>query len=107
MASNEFVDHVTEALAGVGHIVARRMFGGVGLYCDGRFFAIIVDSALYFKTDEQCRKDFEARDCPRFSYVRQGKTVYLNYYQVPTEALDDPAALQYWARKALAAARPR
>jgi len=27
------------------------MFGGVGLYCDGLFFALLDDDRLYFKID--------------------------------------------------------
>ena len=28
------------------------MFGGHGIYCDGLFIAIVLDSVLYFKADE-------------------------------------------------------
>jgi TfoX/Sxy family transcriptional regulator of competence genes len=31
--SNEFAAHTADLLATVGRFVARRMFGGYGLYC--------------------------------------------------------------------------
>jgi TfoX/Sxy family transcriptional regulator of competence genes len=35
---------------------ARKMFGGVGLYCDGIFFGLIDDDVFYLKSDEQTRE---------------------------------------------------
>ena len=47
-----FVVHLIELHRGLGLVEARRMFGGHGIYCDGLFIAIILDSVLYFKADE-------------------------------------------------------
>ena len=41
--SDEFRDFVLEQLAPAGRVAARAMFGGVGLYLDGLFFALIDD----------------------------------------------------------------
>ena len=54
MASNpDFVQYITDQCAAAGEIVARKMFGDYGLYCNGKIFALICDNGLYIKpTDE-------------------------------------------------------
>lgn len=50
---NETTAFVLEQLAAAGEVSARKMFGEVGLYCDGKFVGVICDDELYFKiTDE-------------------------------------------------------
>jgi DNA transformation protein len=46
-ASPGFRDHILELLAALGPVIARAMFGGYGLYLDGRMFALICNGALY------------------------------------------------------------
>ena len=53
--SDDFRDFVLEQLAPAGRVTPRAMFGGVGLYLDGLFFALIDDDTLYFKADESTR----------------------------------------------------
>ena len=69
--SSDYLDFVLDQLRPFGHVVARRMFGGVGLYCDGFFFGII-DDTVYFKVDDTNRADYEARRCRPFT-VTMGK----------------------------------
>ena len=50
MASNpDFVQYLCEQLAGAGAITSRKMFGEYGLYCDGKFFALICGDQLFLK----------------------------------------------------------
>jgi DNA transformation protein len=76
------------------------MFGGVGLYLDGLFFALIDDDTLYFKADEASRRRYEAAGsrpfCPDPSRPEQA----MGYWQVPADVLEDPEALVDWAREA-------
>lgn len=58
--SAAYRDYVLEQLAGLGPIRARKMFGGVGIYLHGLFFALIADEVLYFKVDDSNRPDYEA-----------------------------------------------
>ena len=101
---NEFVEHLLDLLAGFGPVQARAMFGGYGIYKDECMFALVVDDALFFKADERTRPDFEALGLPPFSYKKKDREISLSYYQAPDEALEDPAAMHQWARKAHAAA---
>lgn len=100
----EFADFVTEQMAGLGHISARRMFGGHGLYCDGLFLAIITGDKFYLKADAQTQPAFEERGLLRFTYSARGKTVQLMYYEAPAEVFDETQAMQHWGRLALQAA---
>ena len=99
-----FLAHVLDLLAPLGAVAARRMFGGYGLYCDGVFFAIVLDNTLYLKADERNRTEFERAGAEIFRYSRQGKRVSLNFYRAPEEAMDAPRLMLPWARSALAAA---
>lgn len=97
--SNDYRDFVLEQLAAVGSVLSRAMFGGVGLYLDGLFFAIIDDDVLYFKADDATRKRYEAAGsrpfCPDPSRPEQA----MGYWQVPGEVLEDPDELAAWARE--------
>ena len=82
----------------------RNMFGGVGIYANDLFFALIADDAVYFKVDDSTRPDFEARGMGPFRPYGEGGEV-MQYYQVPEELLDDPDALRLWVKRALGVAR--
>lgn len=57
MASKlEFVQYAVDQLQGAGEIAYRKMFGEYGIYCDGKFFAMICDDQLFFKITEGGRK---------------------------------------------------
>lgn len=104
--SSDYLDYVLDQLRPFGRVVARRMFGGVGLYADGFFFGII-DDTVYFKVDDSNRADYEARGCRKFT-VTMGKAtpkaVSMSYFAVPEDVLEEPEDLKAWARKALAVA---
>jgi DNA transformation protein len=104
MASREFADYVVDLLHPLGAVRAKRMFGGFGLYLDGRMFALIADDTLYVKADAGNLAAFAARAMPPFVYARQGKAVTIAYHAVSAEALDDPDELLALARLGFAAA---
>jgi DNA transformation protein len=76
------------------------MFGGVGLYLQGVFSALIADDALYFKVDDSNRRDYEAVGMSPFQPFPDKPTV-MQYYGVPAEALENTDMLREWAQKAL------
>jgi DNA transformation protein len=102
--SDDFVDYVMELLGPFGTVVARRMFGGHGIYLDGLMFAIVSDDMLYLKADEMNRVEFEQAGCEIFGYARQGKRATLNFFRAPEEAMESPVLMLPWARTAYAAA---
>jgi DNA transformation protein len=99
-----FLQYVLEQLERTGRVTSRRMFGGVGLYCDGVFFGIVDDDTLYFKVDDATRPDYESRRMKPLRPFKDQPDVSLTYYTVPADVLDDAEELVTWARRALAVA---
>ena len=84
----------------------RSMFGGVGIYGDNLFFALIADDTLYFKVNDTNRPDFEARGMGPFQpYGDSGEV--MQYFQVPDDLLENPDALAPWVEKSMAVARAK
>jgi len=101
---SSFVDHLHEVFAGLGRVQARRMFGGHGIFHEGRMFALVADETLYLKADAETAPFFEALGLAPFSYQRQGKTAHLRYWQAPEVVFEDPAEATLWGRRAFEAA---
>lgn len=100
-----FTLHCLELLAPLGLPRAKAMFGGVGLYVDELFIALIIDERFYLKTGEAQRPAFEAAGCEPFRYtMKDGREMSMGYWTAPDEALESPAAMRPWARRAMEAA---
>jgi DNA transformation protein len=84
-------------------VTAKRMFGGMGLYCGGLFFALLDDDTLYLKVDSVNRPDFEALGLTPFDPFQDGFRL-MQYYPVSADVLEDSEALPPWMEGALAAA---
>ena len=101
MPAGPVVDSVLLALAPLG-VRARPMFGGHGLYLGDKFFGLINDGRVFFRTDETSRPDYVSRGMlpfqPRHRPVGP-KTVARNF-QVPDDILNDPDQLMAWALRA-------
>jgi DNA transformation protein and related proteins len=107
--SSEYLQYVLEQLSGLGGVTARRMFGGIGLYQDQRFFGIITSDTLYFKVDDSNREDYVARGMDAFRPYADKPHVSMSYFEVPADTLEDPDECAAWARKsvALASVKPK
>jgi DNA transformation protein len=102
--SPEFRVFVLEQLARVAPgIRSRSMFGGLGIYSNEMFFALIDDDILYFKVDDTNRPDFEARGLQPFRPFGEDGEV-MQYYEIPADIIEDADALQPWVSKAVAVA---
>jgi DNA transformation protein and related proteins len=102
--SKDFLAYVLEQLQSLGQVTSRRMFGGVGLYADGLFFALLDDDTLYFKVDDSNRADYQQRGSTPFVPFPDRSEVSMSYFNIPAEVLDDAEDLQHWARKSVAVA---
>ena len=50
MASRQAsVDFILDQVVGEGAVVAKKMCGEYGLYCDGKLFALVCDDQLFLK----------------------------------------------------------
>jgi len=102
--SNSFVEFVLDQLRDIDEVMVRRMFGGVGIYSVGDFFAIIFHNVVYFKVDDLNRKDYlDAGMKPFKPYPDQPTT--MQYFAVPLSVLEDADECGRWARRAVQAAR--
>lgn len=101
---SEFSDNLHEVFAPFGRVTLRRMFGGHGIYHEGRMFALVLRERLYLKSDAQSAPAFEARRLAPFEYVREGRTMRMSYREAPAEMFDDRDEALHWARMAWEAA---
>jgi len=103
--SANFLGFVLDQLSRLGSVRSRRMFGGIGLYCDELFFGLIDDDILYFKVDDSNRADYAARGCEPFRpFADDPDTVSMNYFRVPSDVLEDVDEITAWGKKAVAVA---
>ena len=100
----DFLRYVLDQLAGLGRVIPRRMFGGVGLYHEERFFGLIAGDTLYLKVNDSNRGDYEARGMRRFRPFPDKPYWSMTYYEVPADTLEDADECMAWARKSLSAA---
>ena len=98
-------DDIRELFGVFGPVEVRRMFGGAGIYAEGRMFALLSDGVIYLKADEHNAPAFEREQLGPFTYAtRTGRRGVMSYRRMPDRLYDDPDELAIWARAALAAA---
>lgn len=103
--SNSYRDFVLEQLGRHREVTARAMFGGVGIYGESLFFALIAEDRLYFKVDDSTRPDYERLGMEAFRPF--GDDEAMGYYEVPADVVEDAAQLALWAGKAVEVARAK
>ena len=101
--SKGFRDFLLDQLQPLGAVLARPMFGGLGLYHDGRFFGLVAHDTLYLKAGPKNRGDFERAGTGPFRPYADRPTM-MQYFEVPLRVVEDADELARWARKAIAAA---
>ena len=94
MKRDTFCDFVLEQLRDVPDVRSRRMFSGYGLYRGEKFFGIISDGRVYFKTNAKTRKKYEERGMQPFA--PSPKQILKNYYEVPPDVPEDPEESARW-----------
>jgi DNA transformation protein len=95
-------DYVADQLAALRGLVVKRMFGGVGLYCEQLMFGVIDDDVVYLRVDDETRPVFVKRGMPALRPVRN--KVSENYFALPEDVLVDSEELMRWAKRAIRAA---
>ncbi len=95
--SEEFVNYIQGQLETIDLVTYKRMFGGVGVFYEGKMFGLISSqAAFYLKVSDANRTQFEASEMPKFNPGNKpGKG--MPYYQVPPNVLEDKALLKEWA----------
>ena len=102
--SASYLEYVLEQLsASHFEITHRKMFGGVGIYADERFVALIADDRLYLKVDDTNRPDFEKEGAVAFQPYGDG-SYSMSYFEAPTRVLEDRDELAQWLERSFEAA---
>ncbi|MGH7447968.1 MAG: TfoX/Sxy family protein [Longimicrobiales bacterium] len=101
--SHEYRAYTLEQLGRVLPVTSRSMFGGVGIYTEGLFFALMDDDTLYLKVDDVNRAEFEAIGSGPFRPYDDERA--MQYYALPGDLLEDVDALRGWVEGAVAVAR--
>jgi len=100
----DIANELAERLAPLGGVVVRSMFGGQGLFLEGRMFALVAQSTPYFKVDDETREDFVQAGAEPFTYGKpkpgKGKS-QLGYYEVPASVLENDGKLVEWGTRAV------
>lgn len=93
---------VENHLSGFDGLHFKNMFGGIGIFHDGKMFAKIGGGKLYLKVDEHNQGDFEAAGMK--PYFSEKKKKGMPYWEVPAEVTKDPQTFVQWAQKSIEAA---
>jgi DNA transformation protein len=99
--TDAFVEFVVERMRGACTPDVRAMFGGYGLYHDGRIFAIVLDGRLYLRTRGS---DPHAPSGQSFTYALRGRTVTMPYAEAAADVFEDTDAMRGAVQAACAAA---
>lgn len=103
--SADFLAYVLDQLQQLGEVSSRRMFGGVGLYCDEFFFGLIAEDTLYLRVDDANRGDYTARGAAPFRPYADRPGVSMSYFEAPAAVLEDARRLAEWARRSVEVAQ--
>ena len=100
--SQEYLDYIVDQLALFGDVQAKKMFGGIGFFHEGKMFGMLGGDVFRLKVDDNNRADYEARGMVQ--YPSSSKKKGMPYWEVPPDVIEDPEQLKVWADKAYAAA---
>lgn len=98
--SDDFLLYVLDQLSDWGNVSARRMFGGAGLYRDGKMFGLVADDVAYLKVDASNRERFVRAGSSPFKPYRDRPDV-MSYYEIPPDVLENPEDLIEWSKRSL------
>lgn len=98
-------DAIEEMFQALGAVSIRRMFGGKGIYFEGRILALEVSGEILLKADVQSAPMFEDAGSRQWTYDGKSKPVKMPYWSIPDAAFDDPDEMVKWVRLADEAAR--
>jgi DNA transformation protein len=97
---------IQELFAEFGPVSVRRMFGGAGIFVDGRMIGLVSRDVIYLKADAETIPAFKQEGLAPFSYAtKNGEHKLTSYWRMPERLYDDTEELARWAAAAHAAAR--
>lgn len=99
--SGNFLEYIFDLLSAWGGVSSRRMFGGAGLYRNGKMFGLVADDVVYLKVDDSNREQFVAEGSKPFQPFPQ-KPATMSYYDVPPDVIENSEVFITWSQESLA-----
>ena len=105
---DEYIDYIMDQLKPVGEVSPKKMFGGVGIFMQGKMFGMLNSKGTFLlKVDDSNVQDYISRGMSPFTHDKN-KTSKMPYYEVPSDVIEDPEALKIWSEKSIEIAlRPK
>ena len=101
--NDKFAEYIMDQLSGIKGASMKRMFGGAGIFHDGKMFALIHEARFFLKVDDRNIERFKERGMEQFKPFKD-KPMRMPYYEVPSEVLENKEELNDWAGSSLRAA---
>jgi DNA transformation protein len=98
--NEEFKEFIMGQLEGLDGVSVRNMFGGAGIFHDGKMFALLHRSRMFLKVDDSNREGFESAGMEQFQPF-ENKPMKMPYYEVPPEVLEEKDLLQEWSKASI------
>lgn len=87
-------DLILERLSPIGDITGKKMFGGHGIFHQGKMFGLVdAKGQGFLKADDSNQADFEAHGSHKHSRMP--------YLSIPDKVLDNPETFVTWAQKSI------
>lgn len=103
MRKDHFRDKVLELLADLRGLDCEALYSGYGIRCDKTLFAIVSNSRLYFRVNDDTRPIYQAaRSSP---LLTRGGVYEKDFMEVPPAVLRDAALAVEWAATSISGAR--
>lgn len=97
-------DAIRDMFDSLGEVSIKRMFGGKGIYYQGRILALEFNGDILLKADAQSAPAFADAGASQWIYEGKNKPVAMPYWSIPDAALDDPDEMAKWVALAWGAA---
>lgn len=93
-AAETMIKSLVEDLKEIENLTSKKMFGGFGLFHDGKMFGIVdSEGSPFFKVNDELKVDFENRGGHQHSRMP--------YFSIPKEILSEKESLLDWARRSI------
>lgn len=105
-AATALADHYIDQLSDWATVTRRPLFGASALYRGEHIFGMVWHGSLYFKVDEETRKDYEAANSQTLGHTAGEAADHSlkTYMEVPVDVIEDDGKLHQWAESAYQAA---
>lgn len=87
-------DCLMEKMGNIEGSTSKRMFGGAGIFIDGKMFAMVTGHGHFaMKTDAETAEKYEGMGAERF--------MRMPYHLIPEDIMNDKQAFMNWVEEAI------